>query len=768
MSYYSHPERLLIDHLKEVKDIGIGKLPIEFRDAFEIASLSHDFGKYTRYFQDYLNTKEKNELANHGFISAIFGAYLSFNRFGEESYLPLLIYNSILHHHGNVDNLSLNLPNKFNNTKKTDYNFNLLNKIEIFGKQIIDIEANKNIIAEDMKVLGLDKEFFKFIEDNMIHTILLRLKKLESKNSRQLNDNIYFDHQAIYSALIYADKISASRVKYDEPLYGGFDILNQIKNNNLTDKVKEINKIRSEIFTKVQQTIEVKNQESNIFFITAPTGTGKTYAGFYAALKLREKLNLKGKIIYALPFTSIIEQNYDAITKIYEGLDDYEKNKGRYIIKHHNLAKTDYESEYQNYTKTQSELLIENWESGVIITTFVQLFETLVGNRNRMLKKYINFYDSVILLDEVQSIDIKYYKLVEFALEKICKLTNSKIIMMTATKPMILTEGVELLENHKDYYKFFNRTKLVPKLDKISINEFVDEFSEDIEDRSYLIVSNTINQSLEIFDKLSYLDREIYYLSTNILPIHRRQILSEISDKLKNKEKIILVSTQVVEAGVDLDFDEVIRDIGPLDSIIQCAGRCNRNGNKDIGDVKIYRMIKDNGHTYASNVYGSSIINITVELLENKDYILEKDFLDLIDEYFKQVLENKSQAESEEFIKAIKTLDFSEGDSSISKFSLIKDNPMYQDVIFIYDEIAEKAFEDYKRIIKIKDFEEKREMYLEIGQLLKNYTLSIPFKYCKAFTEESGILILPNIGIEQYYDEKTGFKRDNNDETMIF
>ncbi len=385
-----------------------------------------------------------------------------------------------------------------------------------------------------------------------------------------------------------------------------------------------------------------------------------------------------------------------------------------------------------------------------------------------MLKKYVNFYDSVILLDEIQSVDIKYYKLIEFTLEKLCELTNSKIIMMTATKPMLLTDGVELLDDNEKYYNLFNRTKLIPKLESRSIDEFVDEFLENMEDKSYLIVCNTINQSLEIFDKLKDLDREVYYLSTNILPIHRRERIEKIREKLNRGEKIILVSTQVVEAGVDLDFDEVIRDIGPLDSIIQCAGRCNRNGNKDIGSVKIYRMVNEHGYNYANYIYGNTTIDITMKLIRDKDVISERSFYYLIEEYFKEVIENKSKNESEDFIKAINSLDFSKGDKSINKFSLIKNNPMYHDVLFVYDDIVEESLEEYKAISKIRNFEEKREKYLEIGQVFKNYTLSLPEKYCKYFTEEAGLLILPRVAIEDYYDENIGFIRDKEDETLIF
>ncbi len=230
--------------------------------------------------------------------------------------------------------------------------------------------------------------------------------------------------------------------------------------------------------------------------------------------------------------------------------------------------------------------------------------------------------------------------------------------------------------------KKFERTKLVPKIEKVTIDEFVDEFISNMEEKSYMIVCNTIRQSLEIYEKLKDIDRDVYYLSTNILPIHRRNRIKEIEERLKNNDNIILVSTQVVEAGVDLDFDVVIRDIGPIDSIIQCAGRCNRNSRNKIGSVYIYFMIDDNENNFGKYVYGNTIMDISREVLEGKEEILEEDYFKLINEYFNEIKQNKSQRVSNGLINAIEKLDFSEGEYSVDKFSLIQNNPGYIDVFF--------------------------------------------------------------------------------------
>jgi CRISPR-associated endonuclease/helicase Cas3 len=582
MPFYSHPEKLLIEHLKEVYDINKGLFGDEDREVYRIISLCHDFGKYTTYFQRHLFNKETSEFSKHGFISAIFGGYVALN-FLKEPY-PLYVYLAILHHHGNLETPLEHLPKNFKKIDEGD--IWVLDKMNIFKKQMEDIKKNKDEIYKDYQMVGLGQIFNDFLEEDALD-ILKKLRKIHFKIERQESEIHYVNLLYFYSALISADKLSASNTRALDAIgVIEFDRLNREREEKIKGK-QDINGIRSSIFKNVLENIE-KNKDKGMFTITAPTGTGKTYAGFFSALKLRELLGENRRIIYSLPFTSIIDQNYDVIEELFSKFDEYKSSKGRYLIKHHSMADVEYQDENRDYSKTQEELLIETWESGVVVTTFVQLLETLIGNRNRMLKKFVNIRGSIILLDEVQAIDIKYYPLIDFIFNLAVKYLDVKIIMMTATKPAILNGAVELLEGCDKYFSLFNRTKLIPRLEGKSVGEFIEEFKENIEDKSYLIVCNTINQSIEVFSGLKDLNRDVYYLSTNLVPKHRRERIKEVSERLKRGDKIILISTQVVEAGVDFDFDVVIRDLAPLDSIIQCAGRCNRNGKKEVGEVYIY------------------------------------------------------------------------------------------------------------------------------------------------------------------------------------
>ncbi len=760
----------MIEHLTEVRDISIQQVPYEYKEAYEIVSLCHDFGKYTTYFQEYLRNQKKTSLSNHGFISAVFSGYIGLKYYGEGNILPLIIYNTILHHHGNLESFSTNLPSKFKDVSRIHFPVKVIEKIDIGYKQIEDMNKNIKYIRVDMERLNFLEEFEEFVlEDNVIENTLSKLRRLDLLSVRDLkSDKNYFIHQILYSALISADKISASNTFIPKEMYVDYETLNIIRNNKFGKPTNDINKIRTEIFEKVLNNIERNYDKSNIFSITAPTGTGKTITGFFAALKLNEMLGGNRKIIYSLPFTSIIEQNYDVLFDMFKGIENFQRNYSSYIIKHHNLSTVEYESEYRDYTKTEAELLIENWFSGVIVTTFVQLLETLVGVRNRMLKKFNSIKGSIIILDEIQAIDIKYFELVDYILRKACEYLDVNIIIMTATKPLILADAFELLDDNEKYFRSFQRTRLVPRLKNITADEFVNEFIENLEDKSYMIVCNTIKQSLEVYKGLRDIDRDVYYLSTNILPIHRRERIQEIEECLRCNDNIILVSTQVVEAGVDLDFDVVIRDIGPIDSIIQCAGRCNRNNKNEVGDVYIYSIVDEIGKNFGNYVYGNTLINISKDILQDKKVISEEEYFKLINDYFNKIKQNKSQEMSRKFIESIEKLDFTEREYSIDSFSLIQNNPGYIDVFFIYDDRARKAYENYLKLSSIKNINKKRGLYLDIQRDMKDYIISIPIKYFRSFTTDRGMIFLPKEGIEQFYDDETGFKRDEEDECMIF
>ena len=794
MEFKSHPDKLLRTHLSEVLENAKFFGEDAFNKATEIICLCHDFGKYTTYFQNYLETKEKNDdKSNHGFISAICGAYIGFNVIGEDNNLPLLIYESILHHHGSIESLEENLP-KENKKISAEDGTVFIKKIDLAKLQIEDMKKNLEDIKKDYDSFNYGDLIVNFVNDCNIEEILFKLKKLYLRRKKQIKranedgSKDYFKFLNMYSMLIGADKFSASNTPVIKRRDVSFNSLDKSRKERIKKALNKdckaekniskeenlrpsINEIRTEIYEDIQKEIE-ENYDKKILSITAPTGTGKTYSGFFAAEKLKELLGDNRRIIYALPFTSIINQNYDVIYNlISDSVENFDEVSSEYIIKHHSLTDKDYKSEKSNIDILKAELLIENWSSSIIVTTFVQLLETLISNKNRMLKKFSAFNHSIILLDEVQAIDLKYLGLVDFILRKAVEELDCRIITMTATKPILLSDGHELLSNYKKYFSYFNRTKINYNPNKVTIDEFIDDFIYEIKDESYLIICNTIGESLEIYKKLEDIPREVMYLSTNILPIHRKEKIKEIEDKLKLGEKLIVISTQVVEAGVDFDFDNVIRDIAPIDSIIQAAGRCNRHNKKACGEVNVVNICNSKERLYGDMVYGKMQIMISKEILNEYKEIEESQYLDLIEKYFLKAEENKNKDVSKKFIESINLLNFTgEDEYTISKFSLIEEKGNYVDVFFRINEEAEQVYLEFIDLIKDKDLENRRKRQLKIRAKLNDYTLSIPYKYASRINvnKEDIILSLPKEGCEEYYFDDIGFKREDGEEYMIF
>lgn len=770
MDFYSHPGKLLQTHLKEVWNYGQNFSKED--DAIKIVCGTHDFGKYTTYFQNKLKYGTESHLANHAFISALLGAYIAIQTQEKDICLPCFVYHAILCHHGSVDNMEQHF---------FDDDLLLEGKIKDAEKQRLDMRKNLKQIAEEYHPWGWDRLIYDFFEKANFEKIINELDKRLYRNRKILrkNANGYFQFQKLYSALIAADKLSASDTPLVQEKYGNWEKLNLArvsmiqKNRQEHPSIKKLNQIRETIFESVHKQLEQYGKKASLFSITAPTGTGKTFCGFLAAEKLRDVLQEDRRIIYALPFTSIINQNYEVIFELLKrSEEEFENNSFLYLMKHHHLENVDYQSEYYDLDQVKSEMLMENWSSGIVVTTFVQLMETLISNKNRMLKKFHSFQHSILLLDEVQAFPLELLKVIDFVLHRAVEEMDCKIIMMTATRPILLRDSIELLKNHESYFRMFSRTKLLYQEEKITIADFAEEFLEHMEEKSYLIICNTIQESLDLYEELKNCGRDVCYLSTNLLPIHRKMRIQEVEEKLKREEAFILVSTQSVEAGVDFDFSHVIRDIAPFDSIIQAAGRENRHGKRDREVVEIRCFCNEKGQLYGQMVYGYTIIQCTQGLFRETKEIEEENYLELIETYFSEVSEKINDDNAEEYCCSIERMNYTkEGvPIPIKDFSLIQEKNGYIDVFLQIDENAETVYEAFLRMIQEKDFQKQQQMKRRLKREMAEYTLSIPVKYASRINhmKEEKIWTLPKEGCEEYYCLETGFRRNEEEGYSIF
>ncbi|NLT63115.1 MAG: CRISPR-associated helicase Cas3' [Clostridiales bacterium] len=342
------------------------------------------------------------------------------------------------------------------------------------------------------------------------------------------------------------------------------------------DAETELNEKRCDILRKL---IDSANADKGLFTLTVPTGGGKTVSSMAFALNhaLCRGLN---RVIYVIPYTSIIEQTQSVFEDIF-GKEN--------VIAHY--ANVDYATDENGEIIDKRYLAAENWDAPIILTTNVQFFESLYSNRPSRCRKLHNIANSVIIFDEAQMLPLPCLKPCISAISQLVKHYGCSAVLCTATQPALNRLFEETLPQYKarelcpdvpGMYDFFRRVSYV-KLGKLANSELAQRL---MEENQVLCIVNSRKQAQHLFSLLD--ENGSYHLSTTMYPAHRRQILSEIRERLKSGENCRVVSTSLVEAGVDLDFPAVYRALAGLDSMIQAGGRCNREGKRNPKESIVY------------------------------------------------------------------------------------------------------------------------------------------------------------------------------------
>ena len=791
---YSHPDKLLYKHLSNVgrlsreilslKEMDLSDLQLKkdvLMDLSYLIGVCHDFGKATEYFQNYIKeVDEKKRMqmkgrqeTKHGLLSAIF-TYFVLQEYLKDlkdqkvlneplcDILAVIGYLIIKRHHGNLKDARFEILDL-----KEDED------IEVLNRQIQSINLNE-VEKVYCDLLNVDISYFFNRHQQIVKEILQKKKRIRRLREEE---NIQYSliTQLLYSVLINSDKVDASGIEIErnrrEISSDLVDAYKVIKGYNEPDG--KMNNIRNCIYDDVIFMLNELDLKQKIYSLNVPTGTGKTLTSLSFALKLRDKLKReKGftpKIIYSLPFMSIIDQNFDEFERVFKKVNGHFPTTD-ILLKHHHLADIFFETKDDEFETTESLFLIEGWNSEIIVTTFVQFFHTLISNKNRTLRKYHNIVNSIVILDEVQSIPHEYWLLFKKLIDVFSRCFNTYFIFVTATQPLIFepeTEIKELVKDKSKYFSEFDRIELIPELESTPFDKFKEIVRKDVEEhkeKDFLVVLNTINSSKELYEYLK--DFEIpetsyYYLSTNIIPKER---LSRIKKIKAEKGRKIIVSTQLIEAGVDIDVDIVYRDFSTLDSINQVAGRCNRNYSEDKkGLVKVFVLIdtNNNDQKYYQYIYGDKaiLINKTYKVLENYSKINEPLFLEITNEYYTKVKDAMADDESEKMVAYLFNLEF----ESIQKnFRLIKQDYEKIDVFIELDENAKKIWHEYQEIRKVKDPLERKREFLKIKKDFYDYVISIPQRYAVGlFDEGQAIGYVAIDELKNYYDSETGFKRES-------
>ena len=761
----SHPDRLLNDHLNNVYHIAqeqFDKVQCNFpnfkcheiKEVVLTAAMYHDFGKATSFFQNYIEHPDKpsnqadRTRRQHGLVSAIMTYQMLKRKFPEQSILPVFGFIIVRRHHGNLENYRNvlmisddDLQNCRMQAEHIDY--------QEFRQIVRDQSVNKNLI------IGF-KENWRQIK----------------RKDRSFTEEHYFVLNLMYSMLLHADKTDAILNKSHDnksPMLAGKDV-RKFKNGLNNNPNNPISAIREKAFHSVEQTIGTLDKKERILSINIPTGSGKTITSLNAALKLCEKFK-HDHIVYCLPFTSVIDQNYDVFAKICEsaGLPD----DSAVLLKHHYLTDINYRSvKHENvmteYKPNEALYLIEGWESRITVTTFVQFVYSLISFKNASLRKFHRFSNAVIILDEVQSIPHHYWKLIKEMLLKMTEWLNTRIILVTATMPLIFSEKdreiKELVFKKKEIFNKLDRIELDVsnlKQEKMDWNVFCDAAKKLVNDnpaKDILFVMNTIRSAQELYQLFSDLElpHELLFLSAHVIPQQRLKRIEYIKERQSGKP-ILVISTQLVEAGVDIDLDVVVRDFAPLDSIFQTCGRCNRENRNGVKGKVILFSIKDSNNRVPSGIYQDFLKQKTRKILAGKEIIPESDFFDLANNYFQEVQSGGSQAQSDSLLSRIKELKYADGSQKI-ELELIDDH--YTSSVFIeLDDDALRFWNEYQQVMEMEGGFEKNALLKQARRNLAGYIINIPQKNLPAGWNE-GIYRIPQDETPQYYDPQTGFKLD--------
>jgi CRISPR-associated endonuclease/helicase Cas3 len=413
--------------------------------------------------------------------------------------------------------------------------------------------------------------------------------------------------------------------------------------------------------------------DSRCFTLTLPTGAGKTLLAASWALIQRETMRTEKttpKIIVVLPFLSIIDQTekdyhrtlichgyalgipsiVELVKRDYqdiiENTDAVPSGQNDLVMASHSLSERQ-RSDIEN--DDAAEFFLDTWRSEIVITTFDQFLLALFSPKTKHLMRFHHLLDAVMILDEVQTLPAKLWDLVNQSLQNLCQLGNSKILMMSATQPGLLEPAIELAGEYAEVAALFAQCKRYQIHFKHRENKEIEDFLETLPARiqiwieakkRVLITVNTRATAKKIWHKLKIYFKEIpvYLISADVTPRDRMEKIKRI----KAGEFCLVVSTQTIEAGVDIDMDVVIRDFAPLDSIIQVAGRCNRNAEKGEygGYVEVISLTSRN-KTDAEKIYLDQLLRFSREILDSKEFVTEDETFALSKAYFYLIKKKK-------------------------------------------------------------------------------------------------------------------------------
>lgn len=660
----SHPDIFLYQHIEQVKralnSIWSRHSPEtvteHIKDLSIKTALLHDLGKGTKAFQEYIDdpgsyTGDPNEKW-HTPLSLLLT--LAVAKDAEWNELETLALAAIVRgHHSRLPTIPEKRIGGVDCPEWDLDNFSGGEKARILKKQLymIDFDSLLKDTGAELNAATINE----LLEDAMkaiTKTKRFLVKQIISKFFNMLEANAVdfrLKVQLMYSMLLESDKVFLAvsnpeqYLKREPKLWQSCWVDAKIGKTDNTST----NRLRQEARCEVVDIIN-RSPSEKLYNLTAPTGIGKTLLAATWAFKMREyraiESDIAPKIIVVLPFLSVIDQTVKEYKKLLS-VGGYDAD-GEWLLTSHSLA----DREYADWLEDESvPFFIDTWQSELIITTYDQFLMSLLDPKARYQMRFHNLCDALIILDEVQSLPCKLWQPLDEILNSLTRVGNSKILLMSATLPPFVHNAKPLLPDYETYFTKLQRYKLCFKIrEKTSIKQLCEKLETQLpkwleERKRILITLNTrrsariVRDHLEDLWPFDYLEIPLHFISADVTPKDR---LNKI-DSIKEGSPCLVVSTQCIEAGVDIDMDLVIRDFAPLDSLIQIAGRCNREGSGERGEVHIVDLVDEDGKRYSEMIYDPIHLQVTRDIIYEQLELLEEDIHLFANRYFKELFDKK-------------------------------------------------------------------------------------------------------------------------------
>ncbi|QOJ20565.1 MAG: CRISPR-associated helicase Cas3' [Gammaproteobacteria bacterium] len=611
MVYIAHKNHTLEQHLLGVADKAKGfaaKLSLD--EQGELIGLLHDLGKYSAQFQTYIQSaiglidEDKDDYVDAQNLKgkvdhSTAGAQLIWNELSRQGKFgpivgQLLSLCIASHHSGLIDCISPGVaaPSIDKFTKR----MGALEERSHFEE--VQAKMDASIIARFHELIISPKLI------DRIKSLILQIVQHDSDNELITRFKIGLLVRFLFSCLIDADRIDTADAEKPRAAkqrqHGNYiewaELIERLEKKLVEfSDAEPIDKIRRNIADHCRDAAQ---RDKGTFTLSVPTGGGKTLASLRFALHHTQQHKME-RIIYIIPYTSIIDQNADVVRKI---LEPESESRGSIVLEHHSNLTPEQQG-------SREKILAENWDAPVIYTTMVQLLETLFGGGTRGARRMHQLANSVLVFDEIQTLPVNTVHMFCNAINFLVEQCGSTVILCTATQPLLnsvdsskgvlkFTKDSEIMPDVKQLFDDLERVKVLNqrKPGGWKVEEVAELALREVsESGSCLAIVNTKKSAQALFSLLRQTQgMRVFHLSTNMCPAHRKKILAEIRSLLEEKSPVLCVSTQLIEAGVDVDFGAVIRYTAGLDSIAQAAGRCNRNKRREVGRVHVVNPADEN------------------------------------------------------------------------------------------------------------------------------------------------------------------------------